>query len=230
MNIMFVFAMALLIAQTLSPGQTIGALPYATFPRFKVAEGKLDENGFPTSGAKLCLADEKSVCYPMPSHTLQGSNQVTYDFGLEPHAKILPLTNGGSWALFSAMFSAGGSGTLTGLAILRYQRGAGSSGVLINLLPYIGLANVSEHALWSIPSASPYPVLVNADFIWGSGETHFAPHCYTIDAWQFDTATDRYKKTVSYRTSKKYEGGDDSRPIAVLGPERAEIVRRLSTR
>jgi hypothetical protein len=229
MKITFVLGMALLMAQTISSGQTIHALAYATFPRFEVAEGKLDENGFPTSGAKLCLAGEKSICYQMPSHMPLGSRQVTYDFGLEPRAKILPLTDGGSWALFSAMFSGGGSGTLTRLAILRYQSGEGNSGVLVNLLPYISVTNVSEHVMWSIPSVSPYPVLVKADFIWGSGETHFAPHYYTIEAWRFDTATDHYKKAFSYRTSKKYEGGD-SRPIAVLGPERAEIVRRLNIR
>ena len=220
--------MALLLAQTLSSGQTIHPLSSATFPRFTVAEGKLDENGFPTSGAKLCLAGQNGVCYLMPSHTAEGSGRVTYDFGLEPHARILPLKNGGSWALFSAMFSAGGSGTLTRLSILCYQSGEGKRGALINLLPYIGVTNVSEYAVWTIPNASPFPVLVHADFIWGSGETHFAPHYYTVEAWRFDTATDRYEKAISYRTLKKYEGGD-SGPISVLGPERAEILRRLNT-
>ena len=229
MKIAFVLGVALLFAKTLSSGQTIHALSSATFPSFTVAEGKLDENGFPTSGAKLCLAGEKSICYQMPSHTPQRSNQLTYEFGLEPHAKVLPLPSGGSWAFFSALFSGGGSGTLTRLAILRYQSGEGNSEVLVNLLPYIGLTNVSEHAIWKIPSVSPYPVLVYADFIWSSGETHFTPHYYTIDAWQFDTSTDRYRKAVSYRTSKKYEGGD-SGPVSALEPERAEILRRLSTR
>jgi hypothetical protein len=229
MKITFVLGMALLVAQTLLSGQTIHALSSVTFPRFKVAEGKLDENGFPTSGAKLCLADEKSICYQMPSHMPQGSNQVTYDFGSEPHAKILPLTNGGSWAFFSAMFSAGGSVTLTRFAILRYQSDGDGGGALINLLPYLAITNVGEHAIWTIPSASPYPFFVQADFIWGSGETHFAPHYYTVEAWRFDPATDRYQKVVSYRTSKRYKGGD-SGPISVLGPERAEILRRLSTR
>src|ERR1700679_4118724 len=220
--------MALLLAQTLSPGQTIHPLSSASFPRFTVAEGKLDENGFPSSGAKLCLADEKGVCYLMPSHTAEGSGRVTYDFGLEPHAKILPLTNGGSWAFFSAMFSAGGSGTLTRLAILRHQSGGGKDGVFTNLLPYLAVTNVSEHALWTVPGASPYPILVRAEFIWSSGETHFARHYYTVEACRFDPATDRYTKAVAYRTSKKYEGGA-SGPISVLGPERAEILRRIST-
>jgi hypothetical protein len=130
--------------------------------------------------------------------------------------------------LLSLVFR-GGSGTLTRLAILRYQSGEGNSGALVNLLPYIGVTNVNEHAMWEIPSISPYPVLVYADFIWSSGEAHFTPHRYTIEAWRFDKRTDRYRKVASYRTSKKYEGGD-SGPVSVLGSERAEILRRLSTR
>jgi hypothetical protein len=229
MKLSYALGVALLVSHSLSFGQTVNAMPSKTFPRFTLRKGQIDQDGFPISGAKLCLVNDKRYCYLMPSHTAEGSGRVTYDFGLEPHAKILPLTNGGSWAFFSAMFSAGGSGTLTRLAILRYQSGEGKSGALINLLPYIGVTNVSEYAIWTIPNASPYPVLVHADFIWGSKETHFAPHYYTVEAWRFDTATDRYKKAVSYRTSKKYEGGD-SGPISVLGPERAEILRQLSTR
>jgi hypothetical protein len=221
---------ALLMIQSAANAQKIQSMSAATFPPFAVAEGQLDQDGFPISGAKLCLVVSKDRCYQMPSHTSGGSGRVTYDFGLAPHAKILPLRNGGSWAFFSAMFSGGGSGTLTRLAILRYQGGGeGKVGVFINLLPYVAVTNVSEHAVWTVPSASPYPVLVHADFVWGSGETHFAPHYYAVDAWRFDTASDRYKKAVSYRTSKKYEGGD-SGPVSVLGPERAEILRHLSTR
>jgi hypothetical protein len=50
-----------------------------------------------------------------------------------------------------------------------------------------------------------------------------------VEAWRFDTATDRYRKVILYRTSKKYEGGD-SGSISVLTPERKEILRRLNTR
>ena len=229
MKVSFAVGVALLMSHSLSFGQTVNSTHAKAFPRFTARAGQLDQDGFPISGANLCLVNDKKNCYLMPSHTAAGSGQVTYEFGLEPHAKILPLTNGGSWVLFSAMFSAGGSGTLTRLAILRYQIGESKDGVLINLLPYIGVTNVGEHAIWKISSASPYPVLVHADFIWGSGETHFAPHYHTVEAWRFDTTTDRYKKAISYRTSKKY-GGGDSGPISVLGSERVEILRRLSTR
>jgi hypothetical protein len=229
MKLPYAIGVGLLVSHCLSLGQTMNTPPAMAFPRFTVRKGQVDQDGFPISGAKLCLADTKNICYQMPSHTAEDSGRVTYEFGLEPHAKILPLTDEGSWVFFSAEFSAGGSGTLTRLAILRYQNGEGKGDHLINLLPYIGVTNVSEHAMWTIPSASPYPVLVDAEFIWGNGETHFARHYYTVEAWRFDTTTDRYSRVVSYRTLKKYEGGD-SGPISVLGPERVEILRRLSTR
>jgi hypothetical protein len=215
MKITLPLVSALLMIQSAANAQKIQSMSAATFPPFTVAEGQLDQDGFPISGAKLCLVVSKDRCYQMPSHTSGGSGRVTYEFGLEPHAKILPLRNGGSWVFFSATFSAGGSGTLTRLAILRYS--GGKDGALINLLPYVGVTNVSEHATWTIPSASAYPLLVDADFIWGSGEAHFAAHYYTVEAWKFDTATDRYRKVISYRTSKKYEGGD-SGSISVLTP------------
>lgn len=230
MKLMFAAGfVTLLVNCVLIYGQMVKEPPAETFPDFSLVQGQKDQDGFPISGAKLCLAGGKDRCYQIPSHTSDGSARVIYEFGLEPHSKILPLTSGGSWAFFSATFSAGGSGTLTRLAILEYQSGEGKSGALVNLLPYVGLTNVSQHALWTVPNASPYPLLIVADFIWGSGETHFAPHHYAVEAWRFNTAVDRYEKTVSYQTSKKYEGGD-SGPISVLGPERAEILRRLSTR
>jgi hypothetical protein len=229
MKAKFALGFALLLAHAAAYSQTTNVPSAKTFPRFTVMEGQLDQDGLLISGAKLCLVVSEDHCYQMPSQTSEGSGGVTYEFGLEPHSKILPLTHGGSWVFFSAMFSAGGSGTLTRLAILRYQSGEGKGGILINLLPYIAVTNVSEHATWTIPSVSPYPVLVDADFNWGSRETHFASHHYTVEAWRFDTATDRYKKAISYRTPKKYQGGD-SGSVSVLGPERAEILRRLSTR
>lgn len=228
MKVWFAVGVALLMSHSLLFGQTVNATHATAFPRFTTRAGQLDQDGFPISGANLCLVNDKKNCYLMPSHTAAGSGQVTYEFGLEPHAKILPLTDGGSWVLFSAMFSAGGSGTLTRLAILRYQPD-GNGGALVNLLPYDSVTDESERAIWTVSSASSYPILVHADFIWGSGEIHFGPHYYQVEAWRFDTATGRYTKAVSYRTSKKYDGGD-SVPIAVLGPERKNILRKLNTR
>ena len=198
------------------------------FPRFTLKEGQLDHDGLPVSGAKLCLPERQDLCYQMPSEADSGSGSIAYEFGLEPHSKRLPLAEGGSWVFFSAMFSGGGSGTLTRLAILRYE-GNAKGEQIVNLLPWVGATNVSEWAMWTVPDTSKYPVLVRADFVWGDGEIHFGSHFYTIEAWKFDPVADHYVKAFEYRTLRKYEGGDHS-PIRVLRPERAEIIRRLESK
>jgi hypothetical protein len=188
----------------------------------------LDADGLPVSGASVCLLGKPHLCYQMPSETYPESSSVKYEFGLEPHSERLPLVDGGSWLFFSAMFSGGGSGTLTGLAVLRFEGDSGE-GRIVNLMPWVGATNVSQWAMWTLPHISKYPVLVHADFIWGQGETHFSSHLYKVEAWEFDAVADHYARAFEYKTSRKYSGGDDS-PIRVLEPERAEIIKRLASR
>jgi hypothetical protein len=192
------------------------------FPQFTQKEGQLDADGFPTSGATLCVLGKPDLCFEMPSR--QEDKDLTYEFGLEPHSERLPLANGGSWVFFTAMFSGGGSGTLTRFAMLRYR----SEGKIENLLPWVGVTNVSQYAMWNLPEVSSYPVLVLADFVWGKGEFHFDSHLYTVEAWMYDPNADKYIEVFEYKTSKKYSGGD-STPIRVLAPERDEILRRLKS-
>jgi hypothetical protein len=201
---------------------------FEQFPRFTLAEGQLDADGLPISGAKLCLLARRDLCYQMPSETYGGSGSLAYQFGLKPRAERLPMAGGGSWVFFSAVFSGGGSGTLTRFALLRYASDGGV-GRIVNLMPWVGATNVSDWAMWTVPGASAYPVLVHADFVWGDGEVHFDPHFYTVEAWKFDPNADRYIKALEYRTSRKYGGGDHS-PIRVLKPEREEIIRRLDSK
>jgi hypothetical protein len=52
---------------------------------------------------------------------------------------------------------------------------------------------------------------------------------YRVEAWVFDSKTDLYVQAFSYRTAKKYDGGDAT-PIRVLQGERAEILRRLEAK
>jgi hypothetical protein len=219
---------ALMIIGGLAYGQTMGAPRAESFPPFKVTEGQMDADGPPTSGAKLCALGKRQSCFQMPSRVADGSGNVTYEFGLDPRSERLPLAGGGSWVFFSAMFSAGGSGTLTRLAVLRYES-QGVSGRIVDLLPFVGVTNVSEHAMWTVPNASLYPVLVDADFVWTEGESHFGSHFFRVEAWRFVPKEDRYARAFSYRTSRKY-GGGDAAPVRVLGPERGEILRRLKSR
>ncbi|MGA3370975.1 MAG: hypothetical protein ABSC48_04360 [Terracidiphilus sp.] len=212
----------LLTTCTLVKGQTSHAPRSQPFPHFTQKEGQLDAEGFPTSGATLCVLAKPDTCFVMPSK--QEDKDLTYEFGLEPHSERLPLADGGSWVFFTAMFSGGGSGTLTRFAVLRYT----SEGKIVNLLPWVGVTNVSQYAMWNLPQSSTYPVLVLADFVWGKGETHFDSHFYTVEIWIYDSNTDKYVKAFEYKTSKKYGGGDSS-PIRVLAPERDEILRRLKS-
>jgi hypothetical protein len=201
-------------------GQTTASSD-TTFPRFTLAKGQQESgDGAPTSGAKLCIVGRQNICYQMQPEASSGSSKVIYEFGLEPRSERLPLAGGGSWVFFSAMFSAGGSGTLERLAVLRYSDG----GRIINLLPFIGVSNLSDRAMWTVPGASTYPILVTADFIWSDGEVHFSPHYFTVQAWRFDQKSDQYVRAFSYQTTKKY---DCDPVVRVLGPERQEILRRL---
>ena len=79
----------------------------------------------------------------MPSNSGYSQASVVYDYGLDPQARRLPLASGGSVVLFSATFSAGGSGSLDSLALLRYNQTDDH-----DLLPFVGLTNQSERATW----------------------------------------------------------------------------------
>ena len=191
----------------------------------KVSAGKTDADGMPLTGATLCLQSVPAVCFQMPaSH----NGDVTYEFGLDPHAKLLPWRDRNSVLLFDSMFSGGGSGTLTRYAVLR-EDCAGPVTHLTNVLPYVALTNNSDHAVWNESEISPYPLLVTADFIWDfdAGETHFSQHRFTIAAWRYNPAKDVYVLALSYKTAKKYDGLDASDSINVIAPERPEILRRL---
>jgi hypothetical protein len=201
---------------------TISLAPVAAAQKatYQVTPGNTDPNGFPLSGASVCLSPAK-VCFQMPD--LQRAN-VTYPFALEPHARAI-MEDPSSWLLFDATFSAGGSGTLTRYAVLKP-----SGDSLINLLPSLALTNQSDFAIWNDTHLSPYPVVISADFVWDfhAGETHFSKHRYRIEVWQYDKPSSLYTKVLSYRTTRRYDGLDDVEKISVITPERSEILRRLT--
>ena len=81
-------------------GQQTAPSSTVSFPRFTLANGRLDADGFPTSGAKLCVLGRRDICYQMPSHELPAPGNVTYEFGLDPRSERLPIAGGGSWVFF----------------------------------------------------------------------------------------------------------------------------------
>jgi hypothetical protein len=196
------------------------------FPEYKLIDGNLDTDGLPTSGAKLCVIGPSAPCFQMPSNAGYSGGGVTYDYGLDPHAERLAVSGGRAFVLFSATFSGGGSGTLDSLSILRYEAG----GKIVNLLPFVGLTNQGEKAVWSIPGVSGFPILVTADADWDiPKETHFARHFFEVSAYRFDPHQGVYARVLRYRTSKKYKSLDETDDIRVIEPERQEIMRRLTT-
>jgi hypothetical protein len=218
-----VLACAMLLA--VSYAQPPHQVRNADFPSFKLLSGATDSDGFPTSGAKLCLLKATGICFQMPSYNGYSGGSVTYEFGLDPVGEKVPVTGDGSVILFSAQFSGGGSGTLDRLAILRY----GADGRIVNLLPYVGVTNQSDRAIWQIATVSNFPILVTADFDWAEGETHFSEHRYVVKAYKFDPEKDRYLEALSYETSKKYPGLDEVDRVDVLNAERAQILKRIET-
>jgi hypothetical protein len=191
--------------------------------KIEISEGKLDPGGLPLTGATMCLEGPLKSCYKMPELK---NDSATYQFGLEPHAKPLPQAQSETWFLFDAMFSGGGSGTLTRYAILRIE-----DGNLVNLLPEVSLTNAGEQTIWINPKLSPYPIFVTADFDWDmvAGETHFARHHFFVSVWLLDPKRTLYTKVLTYRTAKKYDSLDNTDTISVITPEHAEILRRLAS-
>ncbi|WP_419804840.1 hypothetical protein [Terriglobus sp.] len=199
------------------------------FPRFVTKQGKLDSDGFPVSGARLCLLPEQTTCYTMPSQPIPGGGG-KYDFGLSPRSDKHALPNGGAWTLFAATFNAGGSGSLTRFALLRVT----PERTLQNLLPDVALVDEGEAALWDAGSASPFPLLVTAEPYWDMdhGESHFEAHRQTVQAWKFNPQTNQYVSVLRYRTTQKY-GGDDGKPATTVGPltgERARVLQQVTAK
>jgi hypothetical protein len=193
---------------------------------YHVVPGRVDSDGFPMTAARICLDDAGTDrCYTPPDFQ-KGSS-----FGLNPKATALGQLNGQDLTLFTATFSAGGSGELTNYALLTVRDGG-----FVNLLPKMQLTNQSEFAVWNLPEFSGSPILVTADFVWnpygmqGSAneqETHFGHHRYTVQVFMYDSAAGRYAERVKYVTERSYPGLNALDAIKVIDPERRKILAQL---
>ena len=187
-------------------------------PPYRVLDGQTDSDGFPTTAARLCIGSATTEqCYtpPPPKPPLP-------PFGLNATARDVKLTTGATLVLFTAESSAGGSGSLTSIALLENR-----SGQLIDLLPTVTVTNQSEYRVWNLPTISAMPILITADYVWSAGETHFARHRYRITGYVYDKQAGRYVQRSEYVTEKKYVGLDERDAIRVLEPEKAMILKRL---
>jgi hypothetical protein len=206
----------------------LGSWAYAAHAQYRVLPGRVDGDGFPTTAAGICLGDTGTThCYSPPDPSGKSP------FGLNPKATTVGHLDGQDLTLFTAAFSAGGSGELTNYALLSIRKGE-----FLNLLPKLQLTNQSEFAVWNLTELSPLPILVTADFVWspygaqGSNneqETHFGRHHYAMRVYIYDQATTLYTERVRYTTEKTYPGLDDVDGIKVIGPEQKKILTQLRT-
>jgi hypothetical protein len=182
---------------------------------YRVVNGETDSDGFPTTPARVCIGSGGAEdCYTPPPRDPP--------FGLNAKTQDVKLATGITLILFMADSSAGGSGSLSIIALLENH-----DGHLQNLLPKVTVSEQSEYGIWNLPNISAMPILVTADYVWAEGETHFAHHRYRISSYVYDKQAGRYAERDQFVTVKKYPGLDDTDAIKVLEPEKAKIVTRL---
>ena len=164
---------------------------------YRVLQGSVNSDGFPTTAASICLGDTGSAhCYTPSDY------QPKSPFGLNAKAVDTGQINGRPLTLFTAIFSAG-AGEVTSYALLTVK-----DSDFINLLPKLQLTNQSEFAVWNLSEFSNLPILVTADFLWdpyhqlGSNnelESHYGPHRYTIRVLLYDLGNQSLRRAPSLR-------------------------------
>jgi len=186
--------------------------------RIVITKSEIDLIGAPLGPATICLESTgQRQCYTPAKSDVP--------FGLDPKVNVVSLGAGKQALLFTAVASAGGSGSSKHLALLQPGKGR----YLNNLLPS-GLSvsgEQSEYQFWSEPSISPAPLLVIADYVGGEGETHFSSHRFRISTFVLSATMPYYGLRDEYLTSTKYPSLDETDKINVLSHERAEIIARL---
>jgi hypothetical protein len=137
------------------------------FPEYRIYSGAIHEGGFPVSSARLCTVGAKPQCFALAPQTNGADHDQWFYFGVRPTSKRINVGEGGSLVLFNANCW-GGSGSSDRYVLLQLL----ADGRLKNLLPEIIVSNQAEVAAWELPTVSPMPVLLTADFLWQGGEAH----------------------------------------------------------
>jgi hypothetical protein len=118
----------------------------------------------------------------------------------------------------------GGSGSADRYVLLRFEPDLHFK----NLLPEIVVTNQADVAAWDLPTVSPMPVFLTADYLWGAMEAHYSSHFFEVRMYVYDPAADRYKLRHKYQTAHKYPGIDNwEQAPEVLEKERGRIIEVL---
>jgi len=193
------------------------------FPRYRVYPGALDEDNQPISGARLCATEGKPRCFTL-AHAGIGSDKDNWMYyGLRAKTQRLKLDGGGSLVLFNANCG-GGSGSSDRYVLLRSEPDQSFK----NLLPEIVVTNQADVAAWNLPTVSPMPVFLTADYLWGAMEGHYSSHFFEVRIYVYDPAMERYKLRHKYYTRHRYPGIDNwEQAPEVLEKERGRIIEAL---
>lgn len=196
---------------------------FRDFPPYRIYPGVLDEDNQPVSGARLCVTEGESHCFTL-AHSGTGSDKDSwFYYGLRAKSQRLKLNGGGAVVFFNAN-SGGGSGSSDRYVLLRSEPDRHFK----NLLPEIIVSNQADVAAWDLPTASPMPVFLTADYLWEGMEGHYSSHFFEIRIYVYDPAADQYKLRHKYRTAHKHPGIDNwEEAPGILVRERNRIIEVL---
>ena len=187
--------------------------------RISVVAGRDDVAAAPTP-AKLCA-------YATPSGVrvdcFQARSSGRAFFG-QPKFKIVPFTGSERAVLFTARYSAGGSGSSNLWALLVFGRGHKWK----NLLPSLTTSEQSDHLYWSSGDFSSFGLFTVADYVFLKGETHLGAHRYRIRTFELCRSKDTYVLADEFVTKGKYPGLDEADTVRVIEPNLSLIQKRLS--
>jgi hypothetical protein len=161
--------------------------------------------------ATVCITSQGArKCYTPPANDPP--------FNLDPKATIVTIAPGRQLVLFSAIASAGGSGSQMALALLE-----NANGNLADRLPFqLSLKEDGAFNFWQDAAVPNALIFVTAEFIWGSDECHFCAHKFTVNTYTYDSQVGRYSLRDKYTTANKYTS-----PASVLSAEKQRIHLRL---
>jgi hypothetical protein len=188
---------------------------------------RLEDTDWP---ARLCFSnDQKKAdqdCYE--AQVTRARDGSIFGCQFVKHLSVLPLFKKEGprrGVLFTAMASGGGSGSWDLISIWVYER---ETKKFRNILPQVGISEQGEFRVVSTLKPGLDNLFITADYIWRTGETHFAWHRYVIKIFQYDKETRLFGLVGEYATESKYKGLDDADMIDVIGPEMKNIRKYMS--
>lgn len=182
--------------------------------RISVLAGFRNHNDIPTP-AKLCAYFTSGVKVDCFQARTSGR-----DFFLQPRTDVVPFADSRKAVIFTARYSAGGSGSSDFWALLVF----GKDRKWKNLLPVLTTSEQSEHLYWSSRNVSQFGLFSVADSVYQKGEAHFGRHHYKIETFEFFPAKDAYVLADQFVTSKKFPGLDETNTIHVI-QQNLQVIR-----